>query len=324
MRILDANNVELDSYRRGLAYFTYGDYPAAINAFNDFTSTHILSAIPVDLYLQLGRSYRELGNWEGARVAFQTIIDQYPKDPLFGTALLERGRTYFLEGDIPVAIQTYTAIADIYGYLGVTAAEALWRAGYLYGTRLSDFENSRAIFIRLATDFPSTEWAISGLQIAATSATANGQPAVAENLYGRLAAIATGEEKAAALYWVGRLARQRGDTVASDQAFAEARLASPDSFYAQRAVDIPLGREAFQPPTTLNFTFNEELERQQAEGWLRQVFGITQEGDLYRMSSELENDPRMKLWKNLLYYWMRAVKMVLLSYPTRWHIIFVI
>lgn len=300
MQILDTNTVETDSYRRGQVYFTYGDYPAAINAFNDFTSTHQLAFIPANLYLQLGRAYRELGNWEGARVSFQTIIDQYPNDPLFGTALLERGRTYFLEGNIPVAIETYTAIADIYGYLGVPAAEALWRAGYLYGTRLSDFENARATFIRLANEYPSTEWAVSGLQIAASSATANGQTAVAENLYGRLGSIATGEDRAAALYWVGRLARQRGDIVASDQAFAEARLAAPDSFYAQRAVDIPLGREAFQPPAALNFTFNQGLERQQAEGWLRQVFGITQDGDLHTLSPELENDPRMirgrELW----------------------------
>jgi soluble lytic murein transglycosylase len=300
MQILDANAVELDSYRRGLVNFTYGDYPAAINAFNEFTSTHILAAIPANLYLFLGRAYRELGNWEGARVAFQTIIDQYPDDPLFGTALLERGRTYFLEDDIAKALETYTAIADIYGYLGTTAAEALWRVGYLYGTRLNDFESSRQVFTRLANEYPNSEWAISGLQIAASSAVANDQTAVAENLYGRLAAITVGEDRSGAFYWVGRLARQRGDIAASDQAFAEARSAAPDSFYAQRAVDIPLGREPFQPPAVLNFTFNEEAERQQAEGWLRQVFSMTQTGDLYLMSPELENDPRMirgqELW----------------------------
>lgn len=300
MQILDANNVELDSYHRGIVNFTYGTYPAAIDAFNDFTSTHVLAVIPVNLYLLLGRSYRELGNWEGARIAFQTIIDQYPDDPLFGTALLERGRTYFLEGNIPKAIETYTAIADIFGYLATTSSEALWRAGYLYGTRLEDFENSRQTFIRLANEYPNSEWAISGLQIGASTAVANNQTAIAENLYGRLASITVGEDRAAAFYWVGRLARQRGDIVASDQAFAEARSAASDGFYAQRALDIPLGREPFQPPAILNFTFNDEAERQQAEGWLRQVFAITQTGDLHKLSAELENDSRMirgrELW----------------------------
>lgn len=299
MLILDNNAVETDSYTRGIVYFTYGAYPEAINAFNEFTSTHLIAAIPARLYLLLGRAYRELGNWEGARVAFQTLIDQYPQDPLFGTALLERGRTYFLEGNAEKAIQTYIAIANDYPAI-VEAAEALWRAGYLYGTQLDDFENSRAVFTRLANDYPNSSWAISGLQIAASGAIAQNQPLVAENYYGRLATIATGEDRAAALYWVGRLARERGDIRGSDDAFAQAIAAAPESFYALRAADIQSGREAFLPPASLNFNFDEQAERLEAESWLRTTFGISQTGDLHSLSPELANDPRMirgrELW----------------------------
>jgi soluble lytic murein transglycosylase len=299
MLILDDNGVETDSYSRGIVYFNYGSYPEAINAFNEFTTSHVVDAIPANLYLLLGRAYRELGNWEGARVAFQTLIDQYPSDPLFGTALLERGRTYFLEGNVQQAIQTYTAIAN--DYPAVTeSAEALWRAAYLYGTQLSDFENSRAVFTRLANDYPNSSWAVSGLQIAASSAISQNQPQVAENLYGRLATVTTGEDRAAALYWVGRLARERGDTRGSDDAFSQAIAAAPESFYALRAADIVSGRAAFQPPATLNFNFDENADRLAAETWLRSSFAITQSGDLHTLSPELANDPRMirgrELW----------------------------
>jgi soluble lytic murein transglycosylase len=62
MLILDENGVETDSYLRGIVYFNYGAYPDAIDAFNEYTSTHIVTSIPARLYLLLGRSYRELGN----------------------------------------------------------------------------------------------------------------------------------------------------------------------------------------------------------------------------------------------------------------------
>ncbi|MEM9951464.1 MAG: tetratricopeptide repeat protein [Chloroflexota bacterium] len=300
LQILDANGIEVDSYRRGIINYTVGNYTAAIDAFNVYTSTFQLDAIPARLYLLLGRAYRELANWEAARVAFQTLIDQYPDDPLFQTALLERGRTYFLQGDFQTAIATYTAIADNYGYLENTSAEALWRAGYLYGTQLNDYDSSRNVFTRLSNAYPNNEWAVSGLQIAASSAVANNQPAVAENFYNRIAASTQGEDRAAALYWVGRFALQRGDQSAANEAFSQAQQAAPDSFFAQRANDILIGREAFLPPANVNFTFNEEAERQQAEEWLRQVVGITETGDLSQLSPELANDPRMirgrELW----------------------------
>lgn len=298
--ILDANDVAVNSYQRGIINFIYGDYPTAIDSFNDYTSNFVLDAIPARLYLLLGRSYRELANWEAARVAFQTLINQYPSDPLLGTALLERGRTYFLEGNIAVAVETYVAVADDYPNLTEPSAEALWRAGFLYGTRLDEYDLSRETFTRLANEFPNSEWALNGLQIAASSAISNNQPAVAENFYNRIAVVATGEDRSAALYWVGRFALERGDQAGAEDAFAQARAAAPDSFFAQRSNDILIGREPFLPPSGVTFTFDEEAERQQAEDWLRSLFSIEQTGNLSLLSSELENDPRMvrgrELW----------------------------
>lgn len=300
MLILLENGTSIDGYRRGLMFYNHGDYVAAVEAFNEFTSSYQLDAIPANLYLLLGRAYRQIGNSQAAIVAFQTIIDQYPNDPLLGAALLDRGRTYFLADEIAQAIDTYLNVANQYGTLPDAASEALWRAGYLYGTRMNDFVASRETFVRLANEYPNSEWALSGLQIAASNAVANGETSVAENLYGRIASITTGEDQAAALYWVGRLARQRGDVATSNSAFAQAQSAAPGSFFSARATDIIAGREAFQPPATLTFSFDEQAERQQAEEWLRNTFGIQQPGDLHTLSPELEADARMvrgrELW----------------------------
>lgn len=300
MQILLQNGIELDAYQRGVVSYSYGDYVAAVDAFNEYTSTYVLDVVPANLYLLLGRAYRELGNPQAALVSFRTLVEEKPGDPLYGEALLEQGRTYFLNGEFNAAISTYLNVATNYSHLPNVASEAMWRAAYLYGTQIGDFTTSRETFTRLATLYPSSEWALSGLQIAASTAIANGETAIAENLYGRIAAIATGEDQAAAYYWVGRLARQRGDIAASQQAFQLAQQAAPDSFFAVRANDLVQGREAFQPPAQIRFEFDIQADRLQAENWLRQTFAITQQGDLYTLSPELQSDPRMirgqELW----------------------------
>lgn len=298
MKALLANGQVVDDFVVGKASFTYGDYPGAIEAFNRFTTYTLLEGIPAELHLMLGRAYREVGNSTAAFTAFQTIIDQYPRDPLFGQALLEQGRTKFLAGDIPGAIAHYLMIVDNYGYVA-EAAEALWRVGYLYGTNGSPAE-SRAAFERLAALYPNTTQARNGLFIAASAAINAGDVAGAERLFGILATTATGEDQAGAYLWVGRLALQRGDTANAELSFRLAAQAAPDSYFSARAQDIALNRQPFSRPPVLKFTFDDAADLAQAENWLRERFAITQEGDLWRLSDTLRADPRLirgnELW----------------------------
>lgn len=299
MLILQQNGVTIDGLQRGIVSFNYGDYQGAIAAFDEYTSSYQIDAIPARLYLLQGRAYREIGNPSAALVAFQTIIEQFPQDPLFGDALLERGRTYFLSGDIPTAIETYLQIGDNYGYLSEIAAEALWRAGYLYGTN-GEPDLSRQVFTQLANTYPSSTWSTNGLFLAAATAYGNNELVVAENLYGRLASISVGEDQAAAYLWVGRLALQRGDQTAAEESLNLAVAAAPDSYYAARALDIRLGRQPFTPPSNLQLQFDENAELAEAESWLRQQLAIEGEGQLWVLSPELAADPRLirgnELW----------------------------
>ena len=201
--LLSQRGATYDGLQRGRAAFNAGDYQAAIDAFNEYTTTHELAAIPADLFLTLGRAYRQIGNSDAAAVAFQTIVDQYPQDPLFGDALLEQGRTRFLAGDSPAAIQIYLSIADTYPLFEQTAGVALWRAAYLYGTN-GDTALSRQVFTRLADSYPGHEFTVNGLFNAASAAVRDEEWAIAENLYARIASLANGQDQAAAYLWMGR------------------------------------------------------------------------------------------------------------------------
>ncbi|MBZ0299619.1 MAG: tetratricopeptide repeat protein [Anaerolineae bacterium] len=299
MRVLLDQGVELDSFTVGKVSYLYGDYERAIDALNTYSTEYELSVIPAELHLMLGRCYRELGNSAAAVTAFQTIIDQYPQDPSFGEALLEQGRTKFLLGDIPGAIERYLFIADNYGYLTDTAAEALWRAGYLYGTNDSPTE-SRQTFERLANDYPNTDQARSGLFLAASAAYKLGETARAEQLYARLASTASGDSQAEAYLWVGRLALQRGDNSTAQETLRLAVQAAPDGYYSARAQDLVENRLPFAPPARYQFQHDALVDLNAAEDWLRQTFGIEQAGPLWPLSAALEADPRLirgrELW----------------------------
>lgn len=299
MRALDANGRPLNALERGRILFNQGDYQGAIVAFNDFSTDVPTSEIPAEMYLLMGRAYREVGNAPAAQVAFRTVVDQYPTDPLFGEALLEQGRTRFLLGDIPDAINFYLQIAQTHPTLTATAAEALWRAGYLHGTN-EQYAESRQIFTELATKYPNTEQARSGLSIAAAAAANLGDNAGAEALFNQLAATSSGDQQAEAWLEAGRLALLRGDNTTAHSAFQKAGSAAPDTYFSARSADIMAGIAPFTPPVAYQFEGDEEALRLEAETWLRQTFAVTQEGELWPLSDALRADARLirgtELW----------------------------
>ena len=299
MLFLLENGRTLDPYQQGRVSLFAGDYQRAVEAFNAYTSVTALTDVNPQVYILLGQAYRALGNNDAAQISFQTVIDQHSGSPLFGDALLEQGRTRFLSGDIPGAIERYLQIADTYAYLESTAAEALWRAGYLYGTNGLPSE-SLQVFTRLVDTFPNSTQARSGLQYAASAAITLGDTFTAEQLYNRLAAQSTGEEQADVYLQLAQLAFNRGDATAADAALNAAIAAAPDSYYSARAEDIRAARVPFTPPATFVFEFDDLAEVTAAEEWLRTRFGVVQDGPLWPLSAQLEQDSRIirgrELW----------------------------
>jgi soluble lytic murein transglycosylase len=299
MVTLVENNIQLNYYQMGRSYFYAERYAEAIEAFNQYTSATLLTEIPPQLYIYLGQSFRALGNFDAALIAFRTVTEQFPTHELFGEALLESGRTYFMQGDIPRAIERYLFIAETYQYLSATSAEAFWRAAYLHNTN-GNPQESWTIFLRLADLFPNSEQARSGLSLAANNAVLEGHTVSAETLYSRLATISTGAQQAEAYFNLGRLLQAKSNIDGAITAYNQAISASPDSYYGARAYDLIHGHNPFAPPPNTVWAFDDATQVAEAENWLRQRFGIAQEGALWPLAPELENEPRIvrgrELW----------------------------
>ncbi len=281
--------LEVDLYQQARIYYFNEDYGAAIQALNAYTGAGGVAT--TDVLLMLGRAYRAAGNPQAAITTFQTLLDRYPNDPAFGEAWLEQGRTYFLSGDLPNAIRRYTELADQRPDVA-EAAEALWRAGYLYSTQ-GETVAALATFDRLGREYPGTEWAQEGLFMGATMAYNAGDTATAAQLFGQLAATGSGELQAAAYLWIGRLYQQDGKDDLARQAYVAAANADPGGYYSVRAADLLNGRAPFTPPAQVVFEFDEGVAMAEAETWLRNTFGIAQEGALYTLSAALQADPRL-------------------------------
>ena len=191
------------------------------------------------------------------------------------------------------------SIAEDYAALATAAGEALWRAGYLYGTN-GETALSREIFVRLADNYPDHELTTNGLFIAASAAVRDEEWTVAERLYERIATLTSGEDRAAAYLWIGRIALDRADNAAASAAFGEAIAAAPDSYFAARAGDFRIGRQPFQAPDNYQFSFDEKAELNAAEAWLRERFAIEVAGELWRLPESLDGDPRMIRGRELL------------------------
>ncbi|MBN1681100.1 MAG: tetratricopeptide repeat protein [Anaerolineae bacterium] len=286
--VLEAG-LQISSYQRGLIRYANEDYAGAIQDFNTYTSETGLA--PAEVLMMLGRAYREVGNTQAAITTFQTVLDTYPTDPVFGEAWLEQGRTLFLSGDIPVAIQRYGELATNYPDVP-ESAEALWRVGYLFSTQ-NDVENALSTFDILAQTYPGTDWAQEGLLLGAAIAANNGNSARAIQFYSQLASTGSGEYQARAYLAIGRLYQQDGKTDLARQAFGAAATADPGGYYSLRADDLLNGREPFQPPASTIFVFDEAAQLAEAEAWLRTAFDITQDGALYPLGDSLQNDPRL-------------------------------
>ncbi|MCB9436267.1 MAG: tetratricopeptide repeat protein [Anaerolineales bacterium] len=297
MQTLLAAGYEVDNWLRGRISLANEDYGDAVNALNAYSVE--VGTMPAAALLLLGQAYRGLGNFSAAYSTFQAILDQYPNDPLFGTAWLDQGRTLYWSGDTVSAINRYAQLATEYPNVA-EAPEGLWRAGYLYANELNDVERALATFDILSQQYPGDEWAQDGLLIAVSLTLSLGQNDRAQAFYTQLANTGTGENRARAFFWLGKLYQQQGQTELAQQMYTGASQADSGGYYSLRARDLLAGLQPFTPPTNYRFEFDEGSALAETEQWLRTTFGIQQEGLLYPLGTNLENDPHMirgrELW----------------------------
>ena len=226
----------------------------------------------------LGRAYREIGNTQAALTAFQTIIDHYPTDPLFGDALLEQGRTRFLNNDNGGAIEQYMHVADTYNYLP-QAPEALLAGGLPLQLR----RRSRSRRARSSSGWPipipDTHAGEGRLVPGGVAGLQRQRPrrrrALLRRAFGQDHRRGSGDR-----LFLGRAAgasaRRSEDGGAGVRPSRRSRAGQ--LFRRARAKTSSAASQPFAPPAQTHFQFDDAAQIAQAEDWMRTTYNITQDG----------------------------------------------
>jgi soluble lytic murein transglycosylase len=305
IELVDAG-VVVDEFQRGLVDYFAEAYTPALAAFNRFLS---ITPTGTGFYYR-GLTRLELGDPWGAVQDFQIVIDSYPDAEVWKDAWFEKAYAEWDELSAPnSAVETFLGFVNT-APEHASAPEALYEAGRIseWHDELADAE---AIWIRIPQEYPTSSQAFDGAFLSGVTRFRLGRYTEARDALLLADAITLEEgEKAAARLWVGKTYVEEGDPDSAEEAWVMAAVSDPTGYYSERASDLLQDREPFQPLENFTIPSNYDLEREEAENWLRSTFIIQGPEPLSELDPILASDPRMKrgheFWQLGLYEEARA------------------
>ena len=303
--LVDAG-VAVDEFQRGLVDYYAEAYEPALAAFNRF-----LTSTPTGTtFFYRGLTRSQLGDPWGALQDLQFVIDSYPEESIWTQAWFEKANVEWYQlSDPDAAVATYLNFVQA-APENLSAPEALSEAARI-SERMDALEVAASIWIRIPQEYPASLQAYEGAYLAGITRFRSNLYEEAREAFS-LADRITGDEgeKAAARLWVGKTYFAEGDLVAAEEAWVMAAVSDPTGYYSERAEDLLKGQELFQTVDSFRIPSNLDLEREQAETWLRTQFSIQGPEPLYELDPALAADDRMirgeEFWRLGMYQEARA------------------
>ncbi len=174
--------------------------------------TKLLAGAPADsakLYALLAKSYEGLDDYAAAAGAWRQVLINAPDDATKVEAWMGLGRSLWRQGLREEARETYLQAAE-----SITnpdaAATALWWAAVLAGQDNEKWLQAADDFMRLAREFPDSDYADQAGFRAGLIHYRLGDYETARELWAEHSATGDGTWRAAAHFWLGKLLQQEG------------------------------------------------------------------------------------------------------------------
>ena len=284
--------VPVNEFDRGLVDYFAEQYGVALAAFNRYLATY-----PVEhdgaVHYYKALTLRELDRYADAINEWDLLIDDHPEDHYWDQGWEQKAYTQWAYLDqYDQAAQTLMDFVEAVPDHD-RASEFLYDAARVR-ERAGQLEQAAQLWERLGTDYPDSEWTFRGLFLSGIARyRLNDFIGSQAALQRSLEVAVRPSDRAAAYLWVGKSHQAQGKEESAQAAWRIAMEADPNGYYALRAGDILAGREPFQPIGVFNFNIDLEIERQEAEEWIRATFPITSSEPLSELDARLINDPRM-------------------------------
>ena len=305
VRLVEAG-IPVDDFQRAIVDYYAGAYEPALRAFNQAEVSNPASVV----YYYRGLTLRQLAFHQDAVADFAFLVENYPESNQWGDAWMEKALTEWAYlGDREAAIASYVAFADAAPEHPRTP-EALLAAGQA-AERAGQLETADGLWWRLVESYPASAQASEAAFDAGVVRFRLGAFAPAGVAFQRSGELAGGSQgRAAAFFWLGKVAEAQGDPTAAETAWQQAAGADPTGYYSLRAEDRLAGRAPFESLGVYQFEEDRQAARLEAEAWLRQVFTVDGPEPLTELEPAWLADPRVvrgqAFWRLGLYVEAKA------------------
>jgi len=297
LTILVENNIPVNEFQRGLVDYYAGVYDYAIQAFERYLDSNPEDHDGSAHYFK-GLSHYFLGEYGSAIAEYELLINGYPTNNYWAAAWDEKAHVLWVNLNRSTeAIETYLGFVS----QAPTATEApayLFEAGRV-AERAGSLEEAALIWQRMMDDYPSAELSYRGLFLAGISYYRLNRFEEALAIFQRFLVLGTSpKDKAKAYLWIGKCHQALGSPEEAIKDWEAASLADPTNYYSIRANELLEGKDPYTFDMQYDFGYSLELEKPEAEAWLRSTFNIAPEVNLGNMEELVEN-PHVKRMRAL-------------------------
>ncbi|MEX2143878.1 MAG: tetratricopeptide repeat protein [Anaerolineales bacterium] len=283
-------------------------YSAAVRAFDRYLEVNPEEHNHAAHYYR-GLALRANGDYHSAISEWDHILAEHAFEEHWVDAFSEKASTQWLYLEDHVA-----AINTLLSFVASTpsqpaSAEFLFRAGRIAerGGRLT---RSIEIWTRIAEEYPSSQYAYDSMFLAGISSYRLEAYVQAQSMFLRAYQAALSlEDQAQSLFWLAKVLDIQADEDGARNAWEQAAAVDPTGYYSERSRDILAGRDTFEPPTLIDFDYDIQTDRREAEAWIRTTFSLPADTDLSD-PGPLVADPRFQrgteLWSLTKYELARA------------------
>ena len=298
LTILVNDGVPVDEFLRGLVDYFAKSYDFAIQAFQRYLDSNPDNN-DGSVYYFLGLSHYFVGNPRNAVAAYDELILNFPGNPYWTDSWDEKAYVQW------AVLNEYTNAAEtLLSFVNAAptspdAASFLYEAGRVL-ERSGDLEGAANIWQRMMNEYPSDSQSYRALLLAGISYFRLGRYEDALSVFQRTLVLATSpNEKAKAYLWIGKCYHASNDSENAENAWQQGELSDPTDYYSIRNSELLKGLPPLSLEEDYDLGYDLNLEKQEAEEWMRETFNISPEIDLSGLG-ELENNPKIQIIRE---YW---------------------
>lgn len=292
LSILVNDGIPVDEFLRGLVDYYAGSYNFAIQAFQRYLDSNPDNN-DGSVYYFLGLSHYFAGSPRNAVAEYDELILNYPGNPYWTAAWDKKAYVQWAE------LNEYTNAAEtLLSFVNAAptspdAASFLYEAGRIL-ERGGDLEGAANIWQRMMNEYPSDSQSYRALFLAGISYYRLGQYEDALSVFQRSLVLGTSpDERAKAYLWIGKCYHALNDGENADNAWRQGELSDPTDYYSIRNSELLKGLPPLSLDENYDLGYDLNLEKQEAEEWMRKTFSISSEIDLSGLG-DLENNPEIQ------------------------------